>query len=88
MENSDLTGAQVVELYFSGMGGEFQFHRLNREELEELKANYIDAPDEFPWSVLDGAQDFTERVYPPSIDEIDFKDRRGHWKKNYLIKRL
>jgi len=27
-------------------------------------------------------------ILPPSIDEIDFKDRRGHWKKKYLIKRL
>jgi len=82
MENSDLTGAQIVELYFSGMGGEFQFHRLNREELEELKANYKDAPDEFPWSVLDGAQDFTERVYPGCygiyIDDMELQDNDTH----------
>ena len=63
--NSSNGEINTVELTFRGMGGEFQFHRLNREELDELKAIYLEDmdPENF-LDCLDGGQNFTDSVYP------------------------
>jgi hypothetical protein len=63
--NSSNEEFNTFELTFRGMGGEFQFHRLNREDLEELKAIYLENEDpESLLDYLDGGQDFTESVCP------------------------
>lgn len=51
-------------LKFKGSGGEFQYHRLNKEDVESLKAEYLKNPadEEFLANNLGGGNSFSDAL--------------------------
>jgi len=81
-ENFDLDdgeeNVEFIELSFKNSGGEFQYHRLNKEEAEYIKAEYTSDNENFLNMNLNGGDCFDNTVwhgsYGPSIDGLELKN--------------
>ena len=64
-----------IKLTFKNFGGEFQYHRLNKEDALYLKKEYITDSDSFLNMNLDGGESFNETIwagsYGPSINGLE-----------------
>ena len=81
-ENFDLDddeeNVEFIELSFKNSGGEFQYHRLNKEEAEYIKAEYTSDKENFLNMNLNGGDCFDNTIwhgsYGPSIDGLELKN--------------
>ena len=64
-----------VRLTFNNVGGEFQYHRLNKEDSEFLKNEFALNKDSFLETNLQGGESFEEAIWPgsygPSLHDIE-----------------
>ena len=69
------TAKKTVKLTFKNVGGEFQYHRLNKEDSEYLKNEWLSDKDSFLAINLQGGESFEETIwagsYGPSMNDIE-----------------
>lgn len=79
METNNST--RIIKLSFSGQGGEMQFHRLNQDDITQLRKQYTEEKDAFLLNNLNGGESFTETVHTGSygafIDQAVFINEDG-----------
>ena len=67
-----------ITLTFKNFGGEFQYHRLNKEESICLKNIFESDSDSFLDTNLQGGESFEKAIWPgsygPSMDNIEIKN--------------
>ena len=73
--------ARVFCVRFWGSGGEMQFQRLNREDLNELKGLYEGGKEGFLFNHLNGGEVFSRSIHSGCfgvfIDQTTFEDEDG-----------
>jgi hypothetical protein len=84
-ESSDLP-KKTVKLTFKNVGGEFQYHRLNKEDSEYLKNEFTSDKDSFLETNLQGGESFEEAIWPgsygPSMNDIEIINDEDNKKIN------
>tara|TARA_B100000073_G_C23607469_1_gene523082 strand:+ start:137 stop:766 length:630 start_codon:yes stop_codon:yes gene_type:complete len=65
----------IITLNFKGSGGEFQYHRLNKKEVDYLRNEFMSDEDSFLEMHLQGGESFETSIWPgsygPSIDDLE-----------------
>ena len=83
--SSDLP-RKSVKLTFKNVGGEFQYHRLNKEDSMYLKNEFALDTDSFLENNLQGGESFDEAIWPgsygPSMNDIEIINDEDNKKIN------
>ena len=69
------SGSNKLRLNFKNFGGEFQYHRLDKADIEYLKESFEDDKDSFLNTNLQGGESFAQAFwsgsYGPSMDNLE-----------------
>ena len=69
------SGSNILRLNFKNFGGEFQYHRLDKADIEYLKESFEDDKDSFLNTNLQGGESFAQAFwsgsYGPSMDNLE-----------------
>ena len=70
-----MVGKKLIKLTFKNFGGEFQYHRLNKDDSEYLKNEFNSDNKSFLKTNLQGGESFEEAIWPgsygPSMNNIE-----------------